>query len=501
MPLFIDTSGLPNAVEADLFQLCRCDAGLGEEAISDPTAVQVVYTPSSSTIVRNRLNALVNTSTKNIVITGVDSSFILPDGTPVNTVAGETFSDPSQPSLIRVAYDVTQCGGAKYFVVGTGGTAISFPNPVLLYHELAHAFHADIGDLPADSASAEFQAETDENDLRDTLGLPHRDPTSHDGGCGFAGSSTVPDCTGTSGGGTGSISCFVASAAFGSACAPQVHLLRLVRDAWRRRSRLAGMFFATLLHEYYAFSPRLAVDMAACPSLNDMMRGMFVEPLICFVGLASAARGPLRHDRDVLERQARDALRAYLAASQLRHPALAPASTSAAMHALWLHLGGLNGPAPEGLRLRKIELPVDGQPAAVADYVAQVITSRQRGMECFRWAVAGLQLFWSRLEALHACGPIDRPERGGPPSWVDALDDWLAEVPLPSLFPSLGEDQLREELTEVGRAIFVESRVRSVLGARLLQAFSHQVHYDLDHTLRTMGWAGTPAVSPSPRRK
>lgn len=229
MPLFIDVT-LPraNSAELDLLQIARCDGGLGEAAMpNDNTAVQVTYEQSTSGVGQDRLKQLVTSGT-NIVIHPVDSSFVFGDGTPITSVSGQTF--PFDGTAIRVIYDSSWAAGSGYFVFDTALNPISFPTPVMLFHELSHAFHMDVGDIPADGPSAEFQAETDEDAFRAQVGLTARDPTNHDGGVGMGNGQVVPDCSGLNpngGGGGGTITCFMVSAALGSPRAAAVLELQI----------------------------------------------------------------------------------------------------------------------------------------------------------------------------------------------------------------------------------------------------------------------------------
>jgi hypothetical protein len=244
MPLFVDeTIGAPATVETDIFDITGGDGGLGDAAVpGDNTVVQITYSPGVTNFVTTRILNLVN-SGSNIVIAGVDSSFILSDGTAITSVAGTTFVDAG--GVIRVIYDVTQCGGNGYLVFDSGGNQISFPNTVLLFHELAHAFHLSIGDSPPAGPAAEFQAETDENQLRSQVGLTLRDPNNHDGGCG-------------GGGGGGGSSCFIASAAYGAPWADEVNRLRLLRDGLVRGTRIGAILVDRIFDEYYAVSTHVA---------------------------------------------------------------------------------------------------------------------------------------------------------------------------------------------------------------------------------------------------
>src|SRR5215471_10084134 len=110
MALFVDLSGFPSLVETNLLEITGGDLGLGDGPGPDPTVLQITYAQSASGFGQNLVNALVNTFPNNIVITGVDNTFVI-GGVPITSVAGATFLDGA---IIRIVYDTTQCGGSLY---------------------------------------------------------------------------------------------------------------------------------------------------------------------------------------------------------------------------------------------------------------------------------------------------------------------------------------------------------------------------------------------------
>ena len=193
MSLFIDNTTNFLAVETDISSIVRCDRGLAEVIVpGDDKIVQLTYDQNSLGAGERRIAELVSNRPK-IVISAVDPSLTFSDGTQITAEAGTTFVDDD--GVIRVVYDASQARGQHYFVVDVDGNRISFPNPVLLFHELSHAFHIAIGDMSPDKAEAEFQAITDENALRSQLDLTLRDPNNDFGGIGFIGGEQVPPCS------------------------------------------------------------------------------------------------------------------------------------------------------------------------------------------------------------------------------------------------------------------------------------------------------------------
>ncbi|MDH6222867.1 CFI-box-CTERM domain-containing protein [Streptomyces pseudovenezuelae] len=91
------------------------------------------------------------------------------------------------------------------------------------------------------------------------------------------------------GGGTGlrdSDGCFVATAAYGSALAPQLDILRTVRDDVLGATRMGRDFFDEFYGEYFRFSRDLADEMRRDPRLRDLFRVALVTPLISYLRLA-----------------------------------------------------------------------------------------------------------------------------------------------------------------------------------------------------------------------
>ena len=168
-------------------------------------------------------------------------------------------NDPVFTTLVGVAMDVTLCGGNGYWTRGQNNAQITMPGRVLLYHELVgHALHHCNGTFNA--ADPEGQAIADENVLRAAIGEPQR--TAHEGGCGGGGN------------------CFVATAAFGSAIAPEVQELREFRDRTLRATRWGVAFFDEWWEHYYAFSPQIVASMKRDPRMAELVRFVLVSPLV-----------------------------------------------------------------------------------------------------------------------------------------------------------------------------------------------------------------------------
>ena len=131
----------------NLADIVRGDGGLGIVSYyHDP--ITVTYTPKTVGNAQDRIYKIVNTISIPVYITGVESSFVV--GTiPINTVAGVTLFTTNL-NFAEVIYDVDQCSGNGYYVYHQNGSKINLTNDILLYHELAHAYHVGISDVPFD---------------------------------------------------------------------------------------------------------------------------------------------------------------------------------------------------------------------------------------------------------------------------------------------------------------------------------------------------------------
>lgn len=314
MTLFIQTDATgagtgtvdPNLATVDLAIIANGDTGLGFNAAVG-NRQQVTYARTDPGAPPVRLDALVNTAftpdyglgagpqAVPIVILPVAANFFLNDGSSILTRGG-TALPPSNSGLggaglntttdCLVIYDTTQNQGNGYCTAraGTGGTLdLQTPNPVILFHELSHAFRIVNDTLLAlgggcnPSSPEENAAINDENQLRTQMaaaaGTPAvlRDPGIH---CGAL----------CAGGSTGTC-CIVASVASGSPISDDVAALRRVRDGFLRTSEIGYAFFEALHRDYYAFSPQVVLLMARKPELRHVVLEGFVRPLVTMLGI------------------------------------------------------------------------------------------------------------------------------------------------------------------------------------------------------------------------
>src|SRR6266545_110001 len=174
----------PNSVTADLQRISANEGVLAFHTnINDPSLSQITFQRTASTDISGQLHQLFNTGNFTIVITGLSSDSEDPIE-PENLISGKgkTFV---AGGVIHVAYDVGQCDGSGIWTVGQDGKPIPTPNPVILYHELAHALRFTNGQHSDDEKVEEQAAEIQENLMRTKMGVPLRDVNNHFGGCGI----------------------------------------------------------------------------------------------------------------------------------------------------------------------------------------------------------------------------------------------------------------------------------------------------------------------------
>jgi hypothetical protein len=435
----------PQNATVDLFSISHADlgdathAGYGEAAPAN-NLVQVTYSRTDPGIPAVRLDSLVNTNfgvnanNIDIIIVAAGGNFTLLDG---SVTAGNGFTFPvgnadNPTGSVLVIYDTSDNNGSGLCVRkqgdGSGTYSIEEPETVILYHELSHAFHLANGDPLSLSASGctaspeENRAETDENDVRDQLGLPHRDPTDH---CGN------PGCQ--------SSCCIVASVATGSIYSEAVNSLRDVRDGVLRCSEVGYEFFNYLLEDYYGFSPEVCKLMARSPDLQELVRVRYVGTLTFALKLLRA-RGI--EGLDGFE------LGAYFEAS-----ANAAELSNLSMTQLELGRAILTGAAFPELTL------------ALAPELASLLRERAAPSPYVRWALMDPitilidALCW-RIEGLAA------PEIGR--RIAERFDEWSVQMPVTPVWRKISKYALNEELEFLENTLLRTSSTRQRFAQRLI---------------------------------
>lgn len=296
MTLLLDKAGSTQTGFANLITISGDSGGIGMDDFPEDSSVFLITYDDvpGQLATADRLSTLVSTDwDKDIVVTAVNGGNDPYTGEDM-TGNGHSYVDGD---VIRVVYDVSQACGAGITLVDVDGNAISAPNPVILYHELSHAFHAAIDQLPFPQTecpgitSDEPAAEIDENVMRAQLGLCLRDVCNHDGSTGAGqtcgGSDGGPDGGPPAGGcEAGDDGCFVVSATTGSAWSSEVIALRLLRERVRGTSELAGRLIDAIYVEYASFSPPLAHALEQDDAARSLGLAFVVRPLLAWYALA-----------------------------------------------------------------------------------------------------------------------------------------------------------------------------------------------------------------------
>jgi hypothetical protein len=419
MSVFLDQSGLSSTGFGNLYTISGQDGGLGDTPVpTDPTVNQITYveTPGQPATA-DRLNTLVNTNFGTpIVVSALNDGTDPITGIDLTSVAGETYVDSSSGSpVIRVVYDASQCLGAGFFVFDTGGNHITFPNPVILYHELSHAFRVATGTTQPND---EIPAETDENVLRAQLGLCLRDVNNHGGGCGPG-----DDCGGSSNGN----GCFIVSATTGSSESIEVIRLRQLRDRVAAASSLAAQLIDVIYSEYYQFSPGIAANLQQDSVARMAVLWIVVRPLLAWYNLA----GTLALDQagqNAVNHAAQDLFNAC-------PPYLGGSSIAALL---------------ESIRSGE-PLPAD-VPKLLLDFAPRIQDAAR--LRFASWAILDpLVRAWSS-SASHL-------------DVVDEVAQWLATAPIEALAPPSDPELLNLELSSLAGFFGFRPTAREQLGLRL----------------------------------
>jgi hypothetical protein len=179
LPLFIDKAGYPELVDDVETDLMAIFAG---------AVVSFLAYPADDTVLEVNVSSLYDTTASflpdisaTIIIHPVYAESEIGNGIMAEW-AGYTYP-PDLDNRIHIFYDVTQCNGAGYWVPAIGGGGTIFPNYIILFHELAHAYHYATQTV---APNIDVQGAADENQIRQRDGmLPLRDPNALDrGNCG-----------------------------------------------------------------------------------------------------------------------------------------------------------------------------------------------------------------------------------------------------------------------------------------------------------------------------
>jgi hypothetical protein len=414
----------------NLYAISLKDGNYGESPPpGDHTVTQVEYQGAEPTApTAARLYELANTTFDfPIVITGLAGGVDPYSGQDV-TGNGFTYIDSSSSTfggggIVRVVYDLNQCNGKGIVGFDISGKRITTPNPVLLYHELSHAFRA--AQKQTDPVNDEIPAEKDENVMRGVLGLCLRDVNNHGGDCG-----PPADNCGGSTGDTGT-SCFIVSAATGSPASIEVIGLRRLRARVGTASKLAAELIDVILDEYYQFSPRIAADIQQDAAARQSVLRIAVRPLLAWYTLAGALALE-QADQKVIGRAVEDVAR--VCASQLE------ASSIAAV------LETIRSDRP---------LPADA-PRLLLDIAATLHEAAR--FRFASWAILDplVRVWTSAARGLYI---------------VEEVAGWLASAPLEMLTPPRDPELLDLELRALAGFLSFTPRAQRQIGMRLASAW------------------------------
>jgi hypothetical protein len=436
MSLFVDPNGTGDAT-TDLFTISSSDGNLNGGApvtatiktnIGNVTATQLTYpSVTTGTATANRLFTLITTSTSlnwgnPILITPLNGGND-PYGVGGNlTGNGITYVDTSvTPNVIHVVYDTSQCSGQGIQVFDTGGNLIPDPSPVVLYHELSHAFHNAINQHPFPQTACpgnttdEPAAEIDENVLRTQLGIALRDPCNHGGQCG----------------GGSSNGCFIVSAATQSTESTEIHRLRQLRQRVIAKSALGAQLIERIYGEYYQFSPAIAARLQQDGMARMATLGIVVRPLLAWYTLAGALALP-----DAGQKVVSDAMEEILKACS----------------------GNLAEPSISSL----LEVIRSGAPLP-EDTPEMLLAFEPRLRQAAKLPYAS----WAILDPLMRMCTLET----GKTDLVYEVSQWLAAAPLETLKRPAKAADLEAQLAILATFYDFEPKARRQAGSRLAQAW------------------------------
>ena len=462
MSVYVDQSAGVDTTSGttDLFTISWNDGNLGQgadmtvagtlEGISSIPVAPVTYTPGVTTgkATADRLYLLVNNNSSNglnwdnpIVITPLFGGMDPYSGMSIDG-NGSTYVDTAAtPNVIHVVYDTSQNGGQGIAAFDTSGNPIQTPNAVILYHELSHAYHYAINQIPFPQGACpgnttdEPAAELDENVMRTELGLCQRDPCNHStettwgqacGGSAYPGGPPLHDGGGSSGGGsTGG--CFIVTAATGSSHAYEIRRLRAVRDRIAACSGISRALIDAIYTEYFEFSPAVARSIERDPTARATVRLFIVRPLFAWYLLA--------------ERLALDDGDAN-AIDRASHAVIAACEPERATVII---------PLLEHLS-RGEALPTHA-PGRLWDFADAIVRANQQPLA--GWALM------SALSGAWTCG-------AGQSDPIDGVAGWLSAAPFERLGPPSALDA---ELQQLARFFDFAPQARLSLGGRLSVAW------------------------------
>ena len=475
--------GNPDVVFADLVDIVRCDAGL---TVSEPTlfAREVAYSQKQGAVASSsRILEIINSPVM-VYISGMGYNDVIPDHGAISEAGGITQGRVSPEQPISIWYDITDAAGMHWTVKDKDWQDIYCPRQVILYHELAHAYHDLKGDLAATPHDREVQAIADENVFRGQLGLTLRNATAHRGGPGMPahGGVTFPKCSPEKKGWSPGWKCpklaAVATAALESPNTVEIAALRRARAEYRTLGLWGASIAQPALDLYGKFGPHLARAMQQQPALRNAMLWFVVRPTF---HLLTVAETYLFADTDTpaLKSAVDDVLRGYVtrvAGTPWSAAELRDAADDALVAAGMLASGAAPSPRPD---------PSTSPAHLFSNIAREILSVNGPRPVAYAWGFEGLASF------LHCASQLnDEPEV--------AIDDllshmaaWVARIPLSPT--ELRASDTRHELTVLANRVFTRPDTRLEFARHLLANWTAVPSCDVETVLGDLGYLDRPS--------
>jgi hypothetical protein len=469
MALFIDTSqSTESVVFQALVEIARCDPGLtGYPQASGDVAVS--YTPKNPLVTStSRLLEIVK-SVEKFTVVGVTDDYVTAYG-PIVDVAAFTFVAGSSNESNTIYIDVTDAGGAHYVCLDSTGKTIWAPLPVILYHELAHAYNWAIsGDAPEDLTDDQILAIADENAFRAQLGLPLRYPAVTTGkaltGTPTRGGVTFPECKPPEKSASAAdlfngncISCNIATVALRSPVAREIVAFRRAKRDFAPLTLGSVPLLEPMMNSYQLFSPIVAGEMRDDPGLRDAMLRYGVQPAVYLLRVVQTLASSIADDPCATADVER-ALNEYVSAVSPTTSAAALAAASDAAFATSRSLAIADVPLSTG------STDAHRRPDNVFSYIADAVRGSGAETSGPAWILEGLAIF------LRQAGTRSSHAAGATSQLIPAVEAWLAQVPIPN-YHAAGSGELRSELVRLRERLFPSPSSREVFAKRLLAQWS-----------------------------
>ena len=319
---------------------------------------------------------------------------------------------------------------------GTDGEiTLPISNPVLLYHELSHAFRIVRNELldltfECDPASPEENAAIiDENDMRTQIAERQgvtaelRDPNNH---CGSVGCDS--GC------------CIIATVASKSLTSPQVQFLRSVRDHFVRSTEVGYAFFQQFFYDYYSFSPQVCTIMLGNPHVPERLLEGYINPLLDFWNI-------------MIERSGGNFNDAELGASFVRRHE-DRAAAAARLEALQ--------------RTVAYWLQQESDADAPAELI-ELLRERAWPSEYIQWALINPVRIYNNVLTLFLEG-ADETAIGN--MFNSELDAWTPEFPISDFWAALSSEEVVKELEFCENVLLQSATSRKRFHQRLLDRFT-----------------------------